>query len=135
MKESQFPTSPELTEHHSAIDGIAKEHGEHKKYHLFNGQVPQNAVRSDVEQILLLEQTEFDKWYSEREQTTLDLIKRYETFASIPNLYYGTEKSKGQGMDASTVMAEHIETLKEGLEHLKIIKDVYAKTHAKKVDA
>ncbi len=111
---------PELTDKYPAVEGIAKSAGipteEHPCVHL-----AQNPIRSDVLEILKLQDGIFDEWYARRKEATERELADYRLFASIPHLGYGAEEQK-LDMCAYSHVKSHLQSLEEGLEFLEVIK-------------
>jgi hypothetical protein len=83
-----------------------------------------DTIRSDVVKLITLDDDNFTKWYNKRKNATERLLKDYEIFSSIPNLNY---EEGNDDMTANTSVKEHLTTLKEGLEHLKLIRQIREK--------
>jgi hypothetical protein len=80
-------------------------------------------IRSDIEEILKMNNVPFNKWYSERKQAVESLLNQYELIASIPSLIYSSEYQKF-GLDSSTFIGNSIKVFKEGLDYLERIKEL-----------
>lgn len=107
------------TEKYPAIDGIAKSRRLSGDY----WRPAENAIRSDIEKILEMNDTNFNSWYTSHKETAEKLLNLYSHFAEIPNLIYGSEEQK-LGMDANTHISSPIGCFKEGLDYLEMIKKV-----------
>ncbi len=123
---------PELSDKCPAIDGIdgaaKKEQASqregsrypiYEKISLVTERV-ERAVRSDVEEILAMGESEFNEWYISRYRVVKGLLDNYKLFSSIPNLSYGSEESK-YDMTVHVAVKDHLEALKKGLEYLTVI--------------
>lgn len=120
MNLNMIKEHPEWSEKYSAIDGIAKP----RKF-LVGKDSPheEKAIRSDIEEILKLEDTNFNKWYISHKETAEKLLNLYSHFAEIPNLNYGSEEQKC-GMEAYSSIKSLIDYFKEGLDYLEKIKQI-----------
>ena len=106
---------PEWSDKYAAIDGIAKPQ---------NGGYPEErAIRSDIEEIINLDDSHFNYWYDSRLAATQRLLKDYELFASIPHLNYGGADQK-YDMAALCAVSGQLEALTEALDFLEKIKQV-----------
>lgn len=118
-----FAERPELTEHYSAIDGIAKGDRNFREAdrggHYYNA--AEDAVRPDVVKIIKMPDREYDIWYDLRYQVTMKLLQQWELFASIPCLNYG---DKQYNMDAMASIRSQIRYLKDGIDYLKKIDEL-----------
>ena len=116
---------PKFSEKYPAIDGIAKgERPPEEERRKGLSYLPsENAIRSDIEEILEMSDIAFDSWYRSRKNSVLGLLNQFEILVTIPDLRYGSEKSK-HGLDANAYVQDIHETLKRGLEYVKVIKKV-----------
>lgn len=110
---------PEWTREYPAIDGIVKTMRPIGDYFL----PAENAIRSDIEKILKMDDTNFNSWYNSHKETAEKLLKLYSHFAEIPDLRYAGEEQK-LGMDANAYIDSPINCFKEGLNYLEKIKEV-----------
>lgn len=125
---------PELTEDYPAIDGIPKEQSpsseEASRRLKYQDEVyirhAERAIRSDIEEILKLDNLRFDVWYNNRKEVTEKLLREYETFASIPDLRNASEEQKVNLGYTSGVINNTIVDLRRGLDYLEKIKQVRA---------
>jgi len=104
---------PEWTGKYTAIDGIAGR----------DGDFIIKPIRSDIEEILKLNDLHFGDWYNERKNATESLLKQYEIIGSIPSLAYPFEQFQN-GLNANSHVRVTINLLKEGLDYLEKIKEV-----------
>jgi hypothetical protein len=122
---------PEWKQQYTAVDGI--EYDNRKEVEEFRRKFPgdiagpslriKKAIRSDVEEILLKNDEDFTKWFSERKITAQKLLKDYELLGTIPFLVYGFEDQK-YDLTASTHLNNSIAILKDAIEYLDRIKQV-----------
>lgn len=104
---------PEWSEKYPALDGITNGKGVYF----------QKPIRSDIEEILKLNDKEFNNWFSERKITAQKLLKNYELIGSIPDLKSSLENFKNNLITNGNI-GYFIGTLKEGIEYLEVIKQV-----------
>lgn len=121
---------PEWTRDFPAIDGIQKPvdtymdddpNGGRSEY---VRKPEEEAIRSDVIEILNMDSCQFSIWIKRRRYAILQLLEHYELFASIPHLGYGAEKSR-YTMCAITHVGNHLASLKHALKYLDKIEEVY----------
>lgn len=96
-----------------AVDGV-----EH-----INDEYVKKPIRSDIEEILKLNDNDFAEWFHDREFAVKKLLTNYEFVASIPDLRYSYENQR-LGLDANSEIRSIIGTLKKGLEYLEVIRNV-----------
>ena len=121
MKTKQHP---EFSDKYPAIDGIKKEHdGYDNGDHYVTRVHEQEAIRSDVLEILNLDGIKFDSWYRSKTSSLLDLLNSLRIVVKVPDLRYMSESQK-LGLDASSGLKDLIETLERGLEYVEVIKKV-----------
>ena len=121
----EYIEHPEWKDKYPAIDGISKPDRDFREYDMGGQSYSpfEKAVRSDIEKILEMPCGEFSVWYMKKKKSVETLITDYENFATIPNLGYGSELHKFD-MTAITLVKNHLESLKQGLEYLEVIKQV-----------
>jgi hypothetical protein len=110
---------PEWTKKYPAIDGIAKSERPSGDYFY----PEEKAIRSDIEEILKMNDTNFNRWYNKRKVATENMLKQYEIIGSIPSLNYPFEKFQNK-LTASSYISGPINVLKEGLDYLEKVKEV-----------
>lgn len=119
----EFKERPELTEHYSAIDGIAKSDRNFREGDR-GGQyynAAEKAIRPDIVKILEMSDLKYHIWYNSRCQVTLNFLEQWELFASIPCLNYGDRQ---YNMDAMSSIKMTIDYLRNGLDYLKKIDEL-----------
>lgn len=122
MKIKEYPG---FSENYPAIDGIAKGERPPKEERREGvSYLPsENAIRSDIEKILEMDDIAFDSWYRSRKNSVLGLLNQFKMLITIPDLRYASEESK-HGLDANTYVSGLHKILKEGLEYVEVIKKV-----------
>ncbi len=103
----------EWSEKYPAIDGITNGEGVYF----------QKPIRSDIEEILNLNDEEFNHWFSERRIASLKLLNDYELVGSIPDLESPLEEFKNNLIVKSGI-GSLIGILKDGLDYLEKIVEV-----------
>lgn len=126
----EYPQHPEWSEKYPAIDGIKRSPSFSRYDETVEADIytsDKAPIRSDIEKILLMNSSDFNKWLSQRREATEEMIEKYKLFSSIPNLRYdsGTED-----MSAYSHVRGHLSTLEEGLDYLEKIKQLYAEIHS-----
>ncbi len=114
---------PEFSEKYPAIDGITKGNRPPKEGRE-PWRPPENAIRSDIEEILEMDDIAFDSWYRSKKNSVLGLLNQFEILVTIPNLEYASEEFKYGLDEGHNHLSGLYETLKKGLEYVEVIKKV-----------
>jgi hypothetical protein len=110
-KEKKIKEHPEFTNNYPAVDGIGISE--------FN----KRPIRSDIENLLRMDNLYFDSWYKQRKEAAESLLKKYELVGSIPDLQHGPQ-CKRCGLGKEEVISKTVNVLKKGLEYLEVIRKV-----------
>jgi len=117
---------PEWSKFYPAIDGIEKK-AQYIKDQPYNEKIlfkkAEKPIRSDIEEILKLDNVSFSKWYNERKAAAKNLLKQYELIGSIPALACSSEHDKFD-LTSNCNFNGTVNLLKEGLDYLEKIKEV-----------
>lgn len=79
-------------------------------------------VRSDIAEIVEMDDLNFHRWYDPRKEAAQRLLKDYELFASIPHLGYDHESKKFDMAQACDSVKDQLNNYRLGLEFLEAIK-------------
>lgn len=112
---------PDLSEFHSAIDGIAKPNRNHRTVGGCMGdylafEQAELAIRPDVAKILNMSDHDFYVWSSTREKAISQQLEQYRLIASVPTLYNGSTPGTFEGHTAIKSLIEILEQAKENVE-------------------
>ncbi len=123
---------PEWSDKYPAVDGFSfnsieevnamrKDYPNNPSHYYL---VPKNALRSDIEKIIGLNDQDFLKWFSERKIAAQTMLKNYELIGEIPHLSYAYEGHGLETLSSNIHINDMIQVLKKGIEYLDVIKQV-----------
>lgn len=121
---------PELSDKFPAIDGIktprteaVNDAGGRDALGRMQYVPGSKAIRSDVEEIINMDDKGFEGWYCLRMASVEKLLGYYGGLACIPNLMYGSEEQK-YNMDAFSCVEDQLNAFKRAKEYLELIKEI-----------